>query len=143
NAKVNGVSYPASPSTNTVPVVTGANTMTYEAIPNTALANSSVTIAGHSVSLGSSQTLSCADLSDAGSGCTGTTSTGGTVSSVGTGFGLTGGTITTTGTVSLVAPSADDQLYVSDSTSAATWRSLPSCADSSGNHLNYSTSTNT
>ena|SRR5438105_701478 len=46
NAKVNGVSYPASPSTNTVPVVTGANTMTYEAIPNTALANSSVTLLG-------------------------------------------------------------------------------------------------
>lgn len=32
-AKVDGVSYPASPSTNTVPVVTGANTVTYETTP--------------------------------------------------------------------------------------------------------------
>lgn len=142
NAKVNGVSYPSSPSTNTVPVVTAANTITYEAVPNTALANSSVTIAGHAVALGASQTLSCADLSDAGSGCTGTTSSGGTVSSVATGFGLTGGTITTSGTVSMVAPGADDQVYVSDSTSAATWRTLPSCPDSGGNHFNYTASTN-
>ena len=32
-SSVNGVSYGASPSTNTVPVVTGANTVTYEAVP--------------------------------------------------------------------------------------------------------------
>lgn len=31
--KVDGVSYPASPSTNTVPVVTGTNTVTYETVP--------------------------------------------------------------------------------------------------------------
>lgn len=43
-AKVNAVAYPASPSTNTVPVVTGANTVTYEAVPNAALANSAVTL---------------------------------------------------------------------------------------------------
>lgn len=36
--KVNSVSYPASPSTNTVPIVTGSNTVTYEAVPNAALA---------------------------------------------------------------------------------------------------------
>ena len=35
---VNGVSYPTSPSTNTVPVVTAANTMTYEQLPASALA---------------------------------------------------------------------------------------------------------
>src|SRR6266566_1644094 len=43
-AKVNGVTYGAGPSTNTVPVVTGANTVTYEAVPNTALANSTITL---------------------------------------------------------------------------------------------------
>ncbi len=32
-AKVDGVSYPASPSTNTVPVVTASNTVTYEIVP--------------------------------------------------------------------------------------------------------------
>lgn len=51
--KVNGVTYPASPSTNTVPVVTGVNTITYEAVPNAALANSSFTLGSTSVSLGS------------------------------------------------------------------------------------------
>jgi hypothetical protein len=35
-AKVDGVSYPASPSANTVPVVTGTNTVTYETVPATA-----------------------------------------------------------------------------------------------------------
>lgn len=37
--KVNGVAYAASPGTNTVPVVTGTNAVTYEAVPNAALAS--------------------------------------------------------------------------------------------------------
>jgi hypothetical protein len=40
------------------------------------------------------------------------------------------------------APASDDQVLVSDSTSAATWRSVPNCTDTGGNHLNYTTSTN-
>lgn len=36
--KVDGVAYPASPSTNTIPVVTGANTVTYELVPLASLA---------------------------------------------------------------------------------------------------------
>ena len=55
-AKVNGVTYPTSPSTNTVPVVTGANTVTYQAVPNVALANSAVTLGSTSVSLGATTT---------------------------------------------------------------------------------------
>jgi hypothetical protein len=35
---VHGVSYPATPSTNTIPVVTSSNTVTYEALPNAAMA---------------------------------------------------------------------------------------------------------
>lgn len=35
--KVNGVAYGTSPSTNTVPVVTSSNTITYEALPNAAM----------------------------------------------------------------------------------------------------------
>lgn len=54
--KVNGVAYGASPSTNTVPVVTGANTVTYEAVPNAALANSAITIGGASTALGGAVT---------------------------------------------------------------------------------------
>lgn len=51
-SKVNGVSYPATPSTNTVPVVTSSNTITYEAVPNAALANSTITIQGSAIALG-------------------------------------------------------------------------------------------
>jgi hypothetical protein len=68
--KVNGVTYPPAPAINTVPVVTSASsggTVTYEAVPNAALANSAVTVTagtglsgGGSVSLGSSVTLNLA-----------------------------------------------------------------------------------
>jgi len=65
NTAVNSVAYPASPGTNTVPVVTGTNQVTYEAVPNAALANSAITIGaqtglagGGSVALGSAITLS-------------------------------------------------------------------------------------
>lgn len=61
-AKVNGVTYGASPSTNTVPVVTGVNTITYEAVPNAALANSSITLNTHAVSLGGSLSLNATDI---------------------------------------------------------------------------------
>lgn len=60
--KVNGVSYGASPSTNTVPVVTGANATTYEAVPNAALANSSITISSHLLSLGGTLNLTNSDV---------------------------------------------------------------------------------
>jgi len=47
----------ASAGTNTVPVVTGSDTVTYEAVPNTALAHSSLTYNGATLSLGSSYTF--------------------------------------------------------------------------------------
>lgn len=55
--KVNGVSYPSAPSTNTVAVVTGVNTTTYEAVPNAALANSATTVNGQTCTLGSPCTV--------------------------------------------------------------------------------------
>lgn len=65
NTAVHGVTYPASPSTNTIPVVTGSNVVTYEQVPNAALANSAITIGaqtglagGGSVALGSAITIS-------------------------------------------------------------------------------------
>lgn len=65
NLAINGVAYPASPGTNTVPVVTGSNQITYEAVPNAALANSAITIGaqtglagGGPVALGAAITLS-------------------------------------------------------------------------------------
>lgn len=54
--KVNGVSYGTSPSTNTVPVVTGTNAITYEVVPNAALANSAITFGSTSQALGSTVT---------------------------------------------------------------------------------------
>lgn len=65
NTAVHGVSYGTNPSTNTVPVVTGTNTVTYEQVPNAALLNSAITIGaqtglsgGGAVALGSAITLS-------------------------------------------------------------------------------------
>lgn len=60
---VNGVSYPANPSTNTVPVVTSSNTITYEAVPVSALASSSTTVAGQTCALGSSCSIAYSNLS--------------------------------------------------------------------------------
>ena len=40
------------------------------------------------------------------------------------------------------APTGDDYVRVADSTTAATWRLLPNCVDTSGNHLNYTLATN-
>jgi len=51
-AKVNGVAYPTSPSTNTVPVVTAPNTITYELIPNASLSSAAVTVNGQACTLG-------------------------------------------------------------------------------------------
>jgi hypothetical protein len=39
--------------------------------------------------------------------------------------------------------SAADQAIVTSAAATGTWASIPSCADSSGNHLNYSTATHT
>lgn len=58
--KVNGVAYPTSPSTNTVPVVTGSNTITYEGVPNAALAYSATTVNGQTCTLGSTCTITAA-----------------------------------------------------------------------------------
>lgn len=76
--KVNGVTFGASPSTNTVPVVTGSNTVTYEAVPLGAVAAQAADTVVANVTAGSA------------------------------------------------APTA---------------ASLPSCTDSGGNHLNYTSGT--
>lgn len=68
------------------------------------------------------------------------------------GNALTGDTATaffSAGTIEVVrggtgaAPGADDQVFISDSTSAGTWRAIGDCDDSGGNHINYDTGTNT
>lgn len=46
------------------------------------------------------------------------------------------GDMATTGTI------ADDKVFVADSATAATWRTITNCTDTGGNHLNYTESTN-
>ncbi len=65
-AKVNGVSYGPTPSTNTVPVVTASNTVTYEQVPNAALANSSTSVNGQTCTLGGSCTVTAVPSGSAG-----------------------------------------------------------------------------
>ena len=60
--KVNGVTYPTDTSTNTVPVKTSAGAVTYEAVPNAALANSSTTVNGQTCALGGSCTITSANV---------------------------------------------------------------------------------
>jgi hypothetical protein len=56
--QVHGVTYGATPAVNTVAVVTGSNTTTYEAVPNAALAHASITINSTPCTLGSTCTVS-------------------------------------------------------------------------------------
>lgn len=50
--KVNGVAYGTSPSTNTVPVVTGSNTITYETVPVAAGGTGAISLTAHGILLG-------------------------------------------------------------------------------------------
>ena len=66
--KVRGVTYPASPSTNTVPVVTAPNTVSYQAVPSAALNITTTTCANQFIralsagAVGTCATIAAADL---------------------------------------------------------------------------------
>jgi hypothetical protein len=63
---LNGVSFPASPSTNTVPVVTSSNTITYETVPAAALPSTLVyTGQANTYSSGNKQTFGASTTSAA------------------------------------------------------------------------------
>jgi hypothetical protein len=117
-AKVNGVSYGSSPSTNTVPVITGSNTATYEALPLGAVATQSAnTVVGNGTGSSAAPTaLAMPSCSASTSALTWTTSTGfgcntisagtGTVTSVGLSdssttpiYSISGSPVTTSGTL--------------------------------------------
>lgn len=59
-ASLNGVAFPASPSVNTVPVLTSTNQVTWEKLPNAALANVATTVNGVTCTLGSTCTVTAA-----------------------------------------------------------------------------------
>jgi hypothetical protein len=63
---LNGVSFPATPSTNTVPVVTSSNTITYESVPAAALPSALVyTNQANTYSSGNKQTFGASTSSAA------------------------------------------------------------------------------
>ena len=115
-AKVNSVSYGTSPSTNTVPVVTGVNTVTYEAVPNAALANSSLTVSpgvgltgGGSVALGATLTLSALQASTTVLGSV-IVGSGLSISTTGV-LSASGGTGLTVGSTSIASGTSTRILY--------------------------------
>jgi len=75
-SKVNGVSYPTGPATNTVPVVTSANTITYETVPIAAGGTGATTKAAAFDALSPMSTLG--DITYGGAAGTGTRLAGNT-----------------------------------------------------------------
>lgn len=118
-SNLNGVPFPTLGSINTVPVITsvaGAGTVTYELLPNTSLANSSVTVlpvshqttvSGGSLALGGTVTVGTVQSIDTTSSPTFAGETIGTMVLAGSGSGTSTftqpGTVITTGTAALVA----------------------------------------
>ena len=113
--RVNGVIYPASPSLNTVPVVTSAGTVSYVQIPNAALQNNSTTLGSTVLTLG------------------GTANTVGGLTSLG--LGING---TTTGVLTLANGSsggATTLIQANPGTTTAWSLTLPGSAGSPGTFL--------
>jgi hypothetical protein len=89
-AKVNGVAYGASPSTNTIPVVTGSNTITYETAPVAAGGTGQTSYTDGQLLIGNSSgsTLTKSTLT-AGSGITVTNGNGSITIAASGGAGVT------------------------------------------------------
>lgn len=132
--KLQGVTYPANPTTNTVPVVTGTNTVAYQAVPNAALANSSVTVAGKTVALGASTPVACGDLSNGAAGCSMSTTSGGDLSGT-----LPNATVVKVNGVAFGAAPSLDTVPVVTASNVTTYKAIPDCDDTLGQHLNYDT----
>lgn len=64
-----------------IPFTHSGTTATMGAIPNAALANSSLTVAGHSISLGGTQALACSDLTGVAASCSTDTTNAANISS--------------------------------------------------------------
>ncbi len=116
-AKVNGVAYGTSPSTNTVPVVTGTNVITYEAVPNAALANSATTPNGQTCTLGSTCNVNVGAAAHS------------LALNQGNGSAITG--------LALGA----HQVPVGTAAADPNAKTVPDCTDTGGNHLNFTQST--
>lgn len=122
--KVNGVSYGTSPATNTVPVVTGTNAITYETVPNAALTNPSTTVSGQICTLGSSCTIPVTGLASiaadtiignpTGSLAAPIATTAPTVTGIMTASGFT--SMVTTGTAPLIVASTTNVANLNAST---------------------------
>jgi hypothetical protein len=143
---VDGVSFPATPSTNTVPVVTATNTTTYEPVPNSALANSSVTVntssplggGGAATALGSSVTLTCTTCTTNSSSL----ASGQILVGAGSHAAQTGnltGDATTSGTTATTVASLDGGLWTLDAGGDLTATGTSSIITTPGNVVTNST----
>jgi hypothetical protein len=121
-AKVDGVTYPSGATTvNTVPVITGANTITYETVPNAALTNSSVTIGSTSVALGGTA-ASLAGLTNITSASHIFSNGSNSVTLTAPSSGVTAYTLTLPAT----APTSNGQVLSATTAGIATWVSAAS-----------------
>jgi hypothetical protein len=150
--KVNGVAYSASPSTDTIPVVTASNTATYKAVPDCQDSTGNhlnYTASTHAISCGTSSWSS--GVSTTGSPSSGNLSKFSGPSSI-TNADLSGD-VTTSGTAVTIAAkingtsvptnAAADQVIVTTASATGAWKTLTNCANDGGHAVTYDTTTHT
>lgn len=133
-------------TTTTVLHGNAAGAPTFGAVANADLTNSTITINGTAVALGASRTLTLASADFANQGTTTTVLHGNAAGNPS--FGAVSLTTDVSGTLPVanggtnLTAATDDDTMVGNGT---TWQSkaIPDCDDTSGNHLNYDTTTNT
>lgn len=129
NTKVNGVSFPAAPSLHQAPVVVASGAVSYKTIP------ACTDVTGNHLNYDqSTDTYSC-----------GTTIPSITLSGDATGTGSTAITMTVPKVNGVTYP-ASPSLHSTAVTTAAnteTYKIIPACTDTTGNHLNYDQTTDT
>jgi hypothetical protein len=122
-------------------------------VTNAMLVNNSMTIAGHSTALGGSVAISCSDLSDDGTACTAVApaNTTATASNFFTAYTAATGAFTKAqpafsdisgqATNAQLATQTANTVLGALTATTPSGLALPSCTDTSGNHLNYTSGT--
>jgi hypothetical protein len=132
------ITAPATGSTLTIPdgvtLNAGAGgTLGSNAFNSTAFVPQTTTVAGHALS--SNVAVACADLSNSAGGCSMSTTSGGDLSGT-----LPSPTVVKVNGVTFSASPASHTVPVITAANTAIYKSIPDCTDSTGNHLNYTQS---